>query len=51
MSPAVGQFEFRRLNDAVQVSGYHPNERLVARLGIADAKVFQQVPNVVLVAM
>jgi len=51
MPPTVCQLLFRRIHDAVKVTGYHPDERLVPCFCVADTEEFKQRPNVVLVAV
>ena len=51
MPPTVCQLLFRRINDAVQVTGYDPDERFVPRLCVAHTEEFKECPNVELVAM
>src|SRR5262249_17429908 len=51
MPPSVRQLLFRRIHDAVQVTGHHADYRLVPCFCLANSKEFKQRSNVVLVAV
>jgi hypothetical protein len=45
------QLLFRRIYDAVQVTSYHSDQRLVPGLGVAQSQEIKQGPNMVFIAM
>ena len=51
MPSAVRQFFFRRIHDAVQITGYNTNDRLVPGFGDWHSKEIEQRPNMVFVAV
>src|SRR3954469_25821224 len=51
MAPPGCQLLFCRVDHAVQVTGHHPDERLVACFGIAHTEEFEQSPDAVLVGV
>ena len=51
MPPAVRQFLFRRIHDAVQITGYYTNDRLVPGFVDGHGEEIEQRPNMVFVAV
>ena len=51
MPPAVCQLLFRRVHDAVQVTGHHTDDRLMPGFGDGHAEEFEQRPNMVSVTV
>ena len=51
MPPAVRQFLFRRIHDAVQITGYYTDDRLMPGFGDGHAEEVEQRPNMVFVTV